>query len=206
MGEWCEAEVYSCTNASKRRSRHQLRHPSRASRWIPPDRHRWPRVLFRGGWRPAWVSVRLWSNTQDAAEQLCRPSRAPCEDRRGESAKGRVVGVRGLRDPAHRVRRASQPHDSARLGVLASTLALPRLWRRPAPQPRRARGLPLQLCPTAPGVAVWARNQDASHAGRCGQRATDLEPHLHGARSLSTPLCGGRAHSRDRPVHRDWHS
>ena len=53
---------------------------------------------------------------------------------------------------------------------------------------------------------VRARDQDASDAGRGGQHATELERHLHGARSLSTLLCGGRAHSRDRPAQRTWHS
>ena len=39
----------------------------------PADRHRWLRVLRRGDSKPLWVSVRLWSRAQDAAEQSGRP-------------------------------------------------------------------------------------------------------------------------------------
>ncbi len=98
----------------------------------------------------------------------------------------------------HLVRRAPQPHDSARLGVLASALALPRPWRRPAPQPRRARALPLQLRPTAQGVAVRARNPDASHAGWSGQHPIGLERHLHSAPCHAACVCGGRRSLRSR--------
>ena len=75
-----------------------------------------------------------------------------------------------------------------------------------ATTPRGALAVSLQLRTAAQGVEVRARDQDASDAGRGGQHATELERHLHGARSLSTLLCGGRAHSRDRPAQRTWHS
>ena len=97
--------------------------------------------------------------------------------------------------------RASQPHDSPRLGVLAPSLALPRPWRRPAPRARRPLALLLQFHPAAQGVEVRSRDPDASDASRLGERANELERHLHGAgRSLRIP-CGGRTRSRCRPAH-----
>ena len=115
---------------------------------------------------------------------------------------GRLVGVGGFRDPEHLVRRASQPHDSPRLGVRAPSLALPkRPWRRPAPRARRPRARLLQCHPAAQGVEVRSRDPDASDARRLGERANELERHLHGAgRSLRIP-CGGRTRSRCRPAH-----
>ena len=131
----------------------------------------------------------------------------PTEDRHGGSAAGCAVGVGGFRDPAHLVRRASHPHDSPRLGVLAPSLALPRPGRRPAPRARRPLALLLQCHPAAPGVAVRSRDPDASDARRLGERANELERHLHGAgRSLRIP-CGGRTRSRCRPAaHTAHHS
>ena len=104
----------------------------------------------------------------------------------------------GFRDPEHLVRRAAQPHDSASVGVPTSAIALPRPWRRPPSQPRRARALPLQLRPTAPGVAVRARNQDASHAGWSREHAIGPERHLHSAPCHSARVGGGRRHWRGR--------
>ena len=101
----------------------------------------------------------------------------------------------------HLVRRASQPHDSPRLGVRAPALALPRPWRRPAPRARRPRARLLPCHPAAQGVDVRSRDPDASDASRRGERANELERHLHGAgRSLRIP-CGGRTRSRCRPAH-----
>ena len=103
--------------------------------------------------------------------------------------------------PEHLVRRASQPHDSPRLGVRAPALALPRPWRRPAPRARRPRARLLPCHPAAQGVDVRSRDPDASDASRLGERANELERHLHGAgRSLRIP-CGGRTRSRCRPAH-----
>ena len=125
----------------------------------------------------------------------------PTEDRHGGSTEGCAVGVGGFRDPEHLVRRASQPHDSPRLGVRAPSLALPRPWRRPAPRARRPRARLLQCHPAAQGVDVRSRDPDASDASRLGERANELERHLHGAgRSLRIP-CGGRTRSRCRPAH-----
>ena len=183
---------------SKRQGRHQRRHPPRASPGISPDRHRGLRVLHRGDSEPVWVSVRLWSSAQDSAKQSCRSGRAPRENRHGESPEGRAIGVGGFRDLEHLLHRAPQPHDSASVCLLASALALPRPWRRPAPQPRRARAVLLQLHPTAPGVAVRARNQDASHAGRSGEHAVGLERHLHSALCHFACVCGGRRNWRGR--------
>ena len=103
---------------------------------------------------------------QDAAEQSCRSGRAAREDRHGEPAERRAVGVGGFRDPEHVVHRAPQPHDSSRVGVLAPALAMPRSWRRPAPRARRAPAVLLQFHSAAPGVEVRARDQDAGDAGR----------------------------------------
>ena len=128
------------------------------------------------------------------------------KDRFGESVEGRAVGVGGFRNPEHLVRRAPQPHDSPRLGVLAPSLARPRPWRRPAPRARRPLALPLPFHPAAQGVAVRSRDPDARDAGRLGERANELERHLHGAGPSVRNSCGGRAHSRDRPAHRNWHS
>ena len=122
---------------SKRHGRPQRRHPPRTRGGMPADRDRWVRVRRWGECAPLWVGVRLWSRAQDSAERSRRPSRTAPEDRHGGSAAGCAVGVGGFRDPAHLVRRASQPHDSPRLGVLAPSLALPRPWRRPAPRARR---------------------------------------------------------------------
>ena len=104
----------------------------------------------------------------------------------------RVVGVGGFRDPEYLVRRAAQPHDLASVCVPASAIALPCPWRRPAPKPRRARALPLQLCPTAQRVAVRARNQDASHAGRSGEYAIGLGRHFYSLPSHSAYSCRDR--------------
>ena len=142
---------------SKRQRRHQRRHPPRPRRWIPTDRHRRLRVLRRGDRSLLWVSVRLWSGAQDAAERSCRPGRAAHEDRHDESAEGRTVGVGGFRVPEHVVRRASQPHDSSWVGVLTPALALPRPWRQPAPRARRTLALLLQFHPAAQRVEVRAR-------------------------------------------------
>jgi len=57
---------------------------------------------------------------------------------------------------------------------------------------------PLQLHPTPQGAAIRARHPDASHAGRSGRHANGLAGHLHGAWSLFTSSCGGRARFRDR--------
>ena len=47
----------------------------------------------------------------------------------------------------------------------------------------------------------YPRDPDASDASRLGERANELERHLHGAgRSLRIP-CGGRTRSRCRPAH-----
>mgnify|MGYP001276226377 CR=1 FL=1 len=97
--------------------------------------------------------------------------------------------VRGFRDAEHLVRRAPQPHDSARVGVLAPALALPRPWRRPTPRARRAPALLLQFHPAAPSVAVRARDQDASDAGRAGAQAIGLERHLHSVRFHAACCC-----------------
>ena len=150
--------------------------------------------------------MRLWSSAQDSAEQSCHPGRAARENRHGESAEGRAAGVGGFRDPEHLVRRAPQPHDSPRFGVLAPSLALPRPWRRPAPRTRRTPALLLQFHPAAQRLEVRPRDQNASDAGRFGEHTTELERHLHGARSLSSYSCGGHAFFRDRPAHRNWHS
>ena len=91
--------------------------------------------------------------------------------------------------------------DSPRLGVRAPSLALPRPWRRPAPRVRRPLALLLPCHPAAQGVAVRSRDPDASDASRLGERANELERHLHGAgRALRIP-CGGRTRSRCRPAH-----
>ena len=83
----------------------------------------------------------------------------------------------------------------------APSLALPRPWRRPAPRARRPLALLLQFHPAAQGVEVRSRDPDASDARRLGERANELERHLHGAgRSLRIP-CGGRTRSRCRPAH-----
>jgi IS1 family transposase len=71
-------------------------------------------------------------------------------------------------------------------------LALPRPWRRPAPKPRRARALPLQLRPTAQSVTVRPRNPDTSHASWSGEHAPGLERHLHNGPRHSADVCGGR--------------
>ena len=118
----------------------------------------------------------------------------------GESVDGRTVGVGGFRDPEHIVRRAPQPHDSARVGVLAPALAMPRPWRRPAPRVRRTPALLLQFRPAAPGVEVRARDQDPGDAGRSGEQAIGVERHLRGVRRHSA-CCGGRARYPDRPAH-----
>ena len=170
----------------------------RRGRVVGPDRHRWLRVLHRGGWGSLWVNVRLWPSAQDAVKQSCHPGRAPREDRYGESTAGRVVGVGAFRDPEHFVRRAPQPHDSASVGVPTSAIALPCPWRRPAPPPRRVRAVPLQLRPTAPGLAVRARNQDASHAGWSREHAIGPERHLHSAPCHSAGSCGARRNRRRR--------
>ena len=87
------------------------------------------------------------------------------------------------------------------LGVRAPSLALPRPWRRPAPRARRPLALLLQCHPAAQGVEGRSRNPDASAASRLGERANELERHLHGAgRALRIP-CGGRTRSRCRPAH-----
>ncbi len=185
---------------SKRHGRPQRRHPPQTRGGMPADRDRWVRVRRWGDCAPLWVGVRLWSSAQDSAERSRRPSRTAPEDRHGGSAEGCAVGVGGFRDPAHLVRRASQPHDSPRLGVLAPSLALPRPWRRPAPRARRPLALLLQFHPAAQGVEVRSRDPDASDASRLGERANELERHLHGAgRSLRIP-CGGRTRSRCRPA------
>ena len=103
------------------------------------------------------VCSRLWASSvlgrrSYSAERSCRAGRAAREDRLGESAEGRALGVGGFRNPEHLVRRAPQPHDSPRLGVLAPSLALPRSGRRPAPRARRALAVLLQFHPTAQGV------------------------------------------------------
>ena len=87
-------------------------------------------------------------------EQSCRSGRAAREDRHGEPAERRAVGVGGCRDPEHVVPRAPQPHDSSRVGVLAPALAMPRSWRRPAPRARRAPAVLLPFHSAAPGVEV----------------------------------------------------
>ena len=120
---------------------------------------------------------------------------------RSAMSKSCSVSAGGFRDPAHLVRRASQPHDSPRLGVRAPALALPRPWRRPAPRARRPRARLLPCHPAAQGVDVRSRDPDASDASRLGERANELERHLHGAgRALRIP-CGGRTRSRCRPAH-----
>ena len=129
---------------STRHGRPQRRHPPRTRGGIPADRNRWVRGLRWGECAPLGVGVRLWSRAQDSAERSRRPSRTAPEDRPGGSAAGCAVGVGGFRDPAHLVRRASHPHDSPRLGVLAPSLALPRPGRRPAPRARRPLALLLQ--------------------------------------------------------------
>ena len=164
----------------------------------PSAQTRGPRTAVSAARDGSSSSVRPWSSAQDAAEQSCRPGRAPREDRHGESTEGRVVGVGGFRDPEHLVRRAAQPHDSASVGVLASALAVPRPWRTPAPQPRRTRALLLQFRPTAQSVAVRARNQDASHAGWSGEHAIGLGRHLHSLPCHSARSCGGRRNWRRR--------
>ena len=59
----------------------------------------------------------------------------------------------------------------------------------------------LQFHPAAQGVEVRSRDPDASDASRLGERANELERHLHGAgRSLRIP-CGGRTRSQCRPAH-----
>ena len=141
------------------------------------------------------------SPTPSAAEQSCRSGRAAREDRHGEPAERRAVGVGGFRDPEHVVPRAPQPHDSSRVGVLAPALAMPRSWRRPAPRARRAPAVLLQFHSAAPGVEVRARDQDAGDAGRSGEPALGVARHLHGGRSHATYLCGRRARVRDRPAH-----
>ena len=135
---------------------------------------------------PLGFSVRLWASAQDAAEQSCRSGRAAREDRHGEPAERRAVGVGGCRDPEHVVHRAPQPHDSSRVGVLAPALAMPRSWRRPAPRARRAPAVLLQFHSAAPGVEVRARDQDAGDAGRSGEPALGVARHLHGGRSHAT--------------------
>ena len=145
--------------------------------------------------------VRLWSGAQDSAARSCRPGRAPREDRYNDSVEGSAVGVGGVRDPEHLVRRASQPHDSSRVGVLAPAFAMPRAWRRPAPRTRRAPAVLLQFHSAAPRVAGRARDPDASDAGRCGEQAIGLERRLHGVRPPSACCCGARAHCRDRPAY-----
>ncbi len=59
----------------------------------------------------------------------------------------------------------------------------------------------LHCHPAAQGVEVRSRDSDASDAGRFGERANELERHLHGAGPSLCTFCGGRAHSRDRPAH-----
>ena len=74
-------------------------------------------------------------------------------------------------------------------------------WRRPTPRARRPLARLLQFHPAAQGVAVRSRDPDASDASRLGDRANELERHLHGAgRSLRIP-CSGRTRSRCRPAH-----
>ena len=171
-----------------------------------------PRGLARGSSLPEYgVSERTEERTADrrlADHTLSHESEIaqldvhnPPADRPGGSAEGCAVGVGGFRDPAHLVRRASHPHDSPRLGVLAPSRALPRPWRRPAPRARRPLALLLQCHPAAQGVAVRSRDPDASAASRLGERANELERHRHGAgRSLRMP-CGGRTRSRCCPAH-----
>ena len=78
------------------------------------------------------------------------------ERRRRIGTAGRLKAAlwesEGFRAPAHLVRRASQPHDSPRLGVRAPSLALPRPWHRPAPRARRPLARLLQCHPAAQGV------------------------------------------------------
>ena len=58
--------------------------------------------------------------------------------------------------------------------------------------------MPLQLRPTAPGLAVRARNEDPSHAGWSGDQAIGPERHLHRAACHSARVCGDRRHCRGR--------
>ena len=177
------------------------RHPSGALRWSPAHRHRWLRVLLRGDRSLLWFRVRLWAGAQDSEKRSGRPGRAAPEDRHDESAEDCAVGVGGFRDPEHLVRRASQPDDSSRVGVLAPALAMPRPGRRPAPRARRALAVLLQFHPAAQGVAVRSRDSDASDAGRFGEQAIGLERHLHGLHHHAAYSCSSRARFRDRPAH-----
>ena len=114
----------------------------RGCRWPPRRDSVSPCAPLSGGGRDThdghenspilvFFSNLLGSRAQDSAERSRRPSRTAPEDRHGGSAEGCAVGVGGFRDPEHLVRRASQPHDSPRLGVRAPSLARPRPWRRP---------------------------------------------------------------------------
>ena len=69
-------------------------------------------------------------------------------------------------------------HGSA---YLRRRSALPCPWRRPAPRARRPLARLLQFHPAAQGVEVRSRDPDASDASRLGERANELERHLHGA-------------------------
>ena len=186
---------------SKHEGGNQRRPPPGPPCWSPADRHRRLRVLRRRDRSLLWFRVRLWSGAQDSAARSCRPGRAPREDRYNDSVEGSAVEVGGFRDPEHLVRRASQPHDSSRVGVLAPAFAMPRAWRRPAPRTRRAPAVLLQFYSAAPRVVVRARDPDASDAGRFGEQAIGLERRLHGVRPPSACCCGARARCRDRPAH-----
>ena len=59
----------------------------------------------------------------------------------------------------------------------------------------------LQCHPAAQGVDVRSRDPAASDASRLGERANELERHLHGAGRSPRIPCGGRTRSRCRPAH-----
>ena len=84
------------------------------------------------------------------------------------------MGIGGFRHPEHVVRGATQPHDSAGLGVPTPALALPCAGRGPAPRTHRARAVLLQLPATAPSPTVRVRDANSGDACRTGEHLLDL--------------------------------
>ena len=66
---------------------------------------------------------------------------------------------------------------------------------------RRIAGLHKTWKGNVAGVEVRSRDPDASDAGRFGERASELERHLHSAGRSLRIFGGGRAHSHCRPAH-----
>ena len=142
--------------------------------------------------------VRLWSSAQDTAEQSCCPGRGRVKVGTANRLKVALLASEDSETLNTSFVDAPQPHDSASVGVLAPALALPRPVMRTSSAATSSYARCHSNRPTAPGLAVRARNEDPSHAGWSGDQAIGPERHLHRAACHSARVCGDRRHCRGR--------